>query len=154
MKRHATFALILGTAIVLGTTAAAQVSGGTGGIAVSTWARANIHADGWLMGGPSSDESFYWYYKPGPPSETGGHSLMWVRFEYPTPQHYEGVEFSSLSGLQDFDCALQRLKPLQETLYKHNGLVGPVMEVPPPSSWTYAVPGSTGEQMVRDACAR
>lgn len=74
------------------------------------------------------------------------YTRVWVTVVFPKP--LLGVSFTK--NLQDMDCDEKRFRIIARSSYDETGKSTAVPE--PSSDWQYAVPGTTGEGMVKLAC--
>lgn len=108
---------------------------------------ADIHAEGWLVGGRSAESRQF--FKPG-----RAPNLLWVRYESKNAQPYGDISRLSLVHLFELDCKTGRMKALQSTGYSGRNLTGRAFEAPQTEvAWTYPVPQTMNERALDFGCA-
>lgn len=105
---------------------------------------AHAQTEGWGLLGHSPDGTIS--YVQGLRDGPGG-KRMWVKYEN-MPEHPD----QTWIALKEYDCASQRSRILQVTIYGDAGLTQPLKSVQGPGEWSYAIPHSISYDEMRAAC--
>lgn len=118
---------------------------------VGTWI-ADLEVNGWTF--LANNDDIFAFWKPAPGG--GATRQIWVRDEFKSPQSSPnafGASYLSSVTLYEVNCPNLRNRSLQQTVYTGRNLLGEPSSFSSASNWSYAIPGSFGEAIQRQACS-